>query len=67
MKENKRPNGIYTTNTTNSVSTIRIPDMPTRFVGSWNIGGLCVSLEKKPSWFKRKATTLLIGWIWKDN
>ena len=67
MKENKRHNTVYTTNTTNSVSTIRIPDMPKRYVGTWNIGGFNVSLENKPNWLHRKATTLLLGWRWKDN
>jgi hypothetical protein len=67
MKENKRHNTVYTTNVTSAILTTRPPDMPTRFAGSWNVDRVSLSLENKPNWLHRKATTLLLGWIWKDN
>jgi hypothetical protein len=46
------------------------PFIPTRHEGSWRINkgmGSEFAVEKKPNWLHRKVTTLLLGWIWKDN
>jgi hypothetical protein len=36
------------------------------YVGGWTLGGLTVSMEKKPNWFKRKMMKLCFGFEWKD-
>ena len=42
-------------------------EMP-KFVGQWLITpNFKVSLEKKPNWFHRKMTKLLLGWTWRDT
>ena len=43
---------------------------PPPYVGSWELGkgaGIRLSMLKKPNWFNRLATSLLLGWVWKDE
>ena len=44
------------------------PPFP-KYVGNWEIGkgsGLYFSTFKKPNWFHRKMTQLILGWVWHD-
>ena len=39
------------------------------YVGKWEIGkgsGTYFCTLKKPNWFHRKMTHLILGWIWHD-
>jgi hypothetical protein len=41
-----------------------------KYVGNWEIGkgsGIYFSTLKKPNWFHRKMTHLILGWVWHDN
>ena len=41
-----------------------------KYVGNWEIGkgsGLNFSTFKKPNWFHRKITQLILGWVWNDK
>ena len=41
-----------------------------KYVGNWEIGkgsGTHFSTLKKPNWFHRKITQLILGWIWHDK
>lgn len=45
-------------------STILVP----KTVGCWRINGnFHVHVAERPSWFHRKMTKLLLGWIWVDR
>ena len=40
------------------------------YVGSWTISGdglENIVVAKKPNWIHRKMTTLLLGFVWRDN
>ena len=41
-----------------------------KYVGNWEIGkgsGTFFSTLKKPNWFHRKMTHLILGWVWHDT
>ena len=41
-----------------------------KYVGNWEVGkgsGIYFSTLKKPNWFHRKMTQLILGWIWHDR
>jgi hypothetical protein len=40
---------------------------PPKIVGYWKIGDLQVSTTKKPTWFHRTMTRVLLGWGWRDE
>ena len=49
----------------NNLTSLTLP----KYVGKWEIGkgsGLYFSTLKKPNWFHRKMTQLILGWIWHD-
>ena len=38
-----------------------------KYVGNWEIGkgsGIYFSTLKKPNWFHREMTHLILGWVW---
>ena len=50
----------------NNSTSINLP----KYVGNWEIGkgsGLYFSTFKKPNWFHRKITHLILGWVWNDK
>lgn len=60
-------------NTTDSWVKVPLPDkdlsLP-KYVGKWVLGkgtGMYFSMLKKPNWFNRIMTNLLLGWIWIDG
>jgi hypothetical protein len=38
----------------------------TKYVGSYNFGGLGISLTKRPSRWHQFWMRVCLGWIWKD-
>ena len=61
------------TTTDNWENVLRLKDsslsLP-KYVGNWEVGkgsGLHFSTFKKPNWFHRKITHLILGWIWIDG
>ena len=60
-------------NRTKDWQKIPLPDQSLtlpKYVGKWEIGKgnrLYFSTLKKPNWFHRKMTQLILGWIWHDN
>ncbi len=59
-------------NTTKDWQKITIPPISglPKYVGRWEIGkgnGTFFSALKKPNWFHRKITQLILGWIWHDK
>ena len=60
-------------NTTKDWQKLHLPDtgftLP-KYVGNWEIGkgsGTFFSTFKKPNWFHRKITQLILGWVWNDK
>ena len=60
-------------NTTKNWVKVPLPDpsltLP-KYVGKWEIGkgsGVYFSTLKKPNWFHRIMTQLILGWIWHDR
>ena len=46
------------------------PSSLPKYVGKWELGkgtGLYFSMLKRPNWFNRIMTNLLLGWIWIDG
>lgn len=41
--------------------------IPPRIVGYWKIVDLQVSASRKPNWFHRMMTRVLLGWEWRDE
>ena len=60
-------------NRTKDWQKIPLPDQSLtlpKYVGEWEIGKgnrLYFSTLKKPNWFHRKMTQLILGWIWHDK
>ena len=62
------------TNTTKNWQKVPLPETKFKYgftlpiyVGNWEIGkgsGICFSTLKKPNWFHRKLTHLILGWVW---
>ena len=49
----------------NEAATFYVPPPP---AGSYMLGEhMFFNLPKKPNWFHRKMTQLLLGWKWIDN
>jgi len=40
---------------------------PLTIVGYWKIIDLQVSATRKPNWFHRTMTRVLLGWEWRDK
>jgi len=41
-----------------------------KYVGKWELGkgtGIHFFMLKKPNWFNRIITNLILGWIWRDE
>ena len=60
-------------NTTDNWEKVTLPSntltVP-KYVGNWEIGKgnrLFFSTLKKPNWFHRKMTHLILGWVWHDT
>jgi hypothetical protein len=60
-------------NTTKDWVKVPLPDIRNTllpiYVGKWEMGkgsGVYFSTLKKPNWFHRKMTQLILGWIWHD-
>jgi len=60
-------------NTTKDWQKVPLPNtsinLP-KYVGSWEVGkgsGFYFSTFKKPNWFHRKITHLILGWVWNDK
>ena len=61
------------TTTDNWENVLRLKDsslsLP-KYVGNWEVGkgtGVHFFMLKKPNWFNRIITNLLLGWIWIDG
>ena len=57
-------------NRTKDWQKVLLPEPKFIYVGKWEIGkgsGISFSTLKKPNWFHRKMTHLILGWVWHDN
>ncbi len=63
------------TNTTKDWQKLHLPEFKygttlPKYVGNWEVGkgsGIYFSTLKKPNWFHRKMTHLVLGWVWHDT
>ena len=60
-------------NTTKDWQKVLLPDRSlnlSKYVGKWEIGKgnrIFFFTLKKPNWFHRKMTQLILGWVWIDG
>ena len=62
----KVPLPVPTPRRYNNFTSLTLP----KYVGKWEIGkgsGTSFSTLKKPNWFHRIMTQLILGWIWHDR
>ena len=59
-----------TTDNWQKVPLIKPESFLPKYVGNWELGkgtGMHFSMLKKPNWFNRVMTNILLGWVWIDE